>query len=204
MDRRLLVLDVRFALDHRAVGQLGVEPDVLERGGQHPAADVEDVGRFDHRPLEAAGDFGQGGDEQIPEGVAVELGPGLAEPVLEESRDEGFVVGQRDETVADVPWRGNVVGGADLAGAPPVIGHGDDRGDRDVVPLQTAQQSREPGPAADGDDVDLGPAQSEAMLGDDLHQLLVRLAVGQHRQDQLPAEAIEARRPSMRSRRRRR
>ena len=155
VDRRLLVLDIRLAVDHRTVDQLGVEADIRHRRREHPAPDVEHVGRLDHRLLEAAGDLRQRRDEEVAQGVAVELRAGFAEAVLKQPGDERFVVGQRDETVPNIAGRGDVVVAANPARAAAVVGDGDDRRDRDVVPLQTAQQGCKSSAAADGDDVEL-------------------------------------------------
>src|SRR5215213_10312372 len=167
MDGSLLVLDLRFTLNQCSVRELRVQPYVLERGWQHPTADVQHVGRFNDRPLEAAGDLGQCSDKQVPEGMPIELGPSLGKSVLKEARHQGLVVGQRDETVPDVTWRGNVVGSADLTRAPTIVCHRDDGGDRDVVPFQTTEEGREAGSPTYRDDIDFRPAQAEAMFGDD-------------------------------------
>ena len=53
-----------------------------------------------------------------------------------------------------------------------VVGDGDDRGDRDIVVLETAQEGVEPGPAADRDDVEPRAIGPEPMLGDDLGEPL--------------------------------
>src|SRR5215218_3478645 len=166
MDWSLFVLNLRFTLNHRAVRELGVEPHILECGREDPTPNVEDGRRFNDCPLEAAGDLGQRGDEQVAQGVSIELGTGLVESVLKESRHQRFIVGERDKTVPNIAWSRNVVGGADLACAAAVICHRYDRGNGDVVALQTAQQRREAGSAADGDHIDLGPAQAETMFGD--------------------------------------
>ena len=170
----------------RPIGELGVEAHVLQGRGQDAAADVQDVGGFDHGLLETAGDLGESGDEEIAERVAVELRSDAVEAVLEEPGDQGLVVGERDQTVADIAWSGNIVGGADLAGTAAVVGNGHDRGDVEVVPLEAAKQRGEPGAAANGDDVDVRRREAEPMLGDDLDELLVGLDVGEDRRNQPP------------------
>ncbi|MNC93187.1 hypothetical protein D3C83_97590 [compost metagenome] len=70
--------------------------------------------------------------------MAVELGARLIEAVLKEAGDERLVVGQGDEAVADVAGSRDVVGGADAPRAAAIVGDGDNGGERDVVPLETA------------------------------------------------------------------
>ena len=135
-DSQLIVL--RREDFRRRVDELRVEADVFQRCGEYPTADVENACRFDDRLFEAPGDFCQRGNEDVAEGVAIQFRSGLTEAILEEAGDERFVVGQGDQTVADVPGRRDVVGATDLASAAAVIGDGNNRREIEVVELQAA------------------------------------------------------------------
>jgi len=121
---------------------------------------------------EVAGDVGEGGDEEVAEGVALELA--LVEAELEETGEKGFILGEGDHAVADVAWGKHLEVFAEAAGGAAVVGDGDDgrevgdeagkveagavtgatpagirRGD---VALEAAEEGGEAGAAADGDD----------------------------------------------------
>ena len=95
--------DLGLAADRAAVVALGPEPHLLEGGRQHPPADLQHPRALAHREVEAPRDLGEGGEEQVAERVAGEIA--VREPVLEQAAEEGLVVGQRDEAVADVAGR---------------------------------------------------------------------------------------------------
>ena len=78
------------------------------------------------------------------------------EAVLKQLREQRLVFGKRNHAVADVAGRQYVEVAAQAAGAPPVVGDRDNRGDVDLwlgicVPLQALEESRESGSSADGD-----------------------------------------------------
>src|SRR5258708_5648202 len=89
-------------------------------------------------------------------------------PITEEARQQVLLLGQRDDAVADVAGRQHAELFAQRAGAAAFVGHRHDRaeaGDRPRtisvdVAFQPAEQSRKPGAAADGDDVEAVMAHS--------------------------------------------
>jgi hypothetical protein len=76
---------------------------------------------------EVSGDAGEGGEEEVAEGVAFEGAAG--EAVLEETREEVLVFGEGDETGADIAGRREVKVFAEAAGGAAVVGDGDDGGE---------------------------------------------------------------------------
>ena len=155
--------DRALAADLDAVLELRVQDDVVERRGQHPAADLEDVRGLLYGALEVAGHFGERGDEQVAEAVPLEAAVG--EAVLEQAAHERLVVGERDEAVADVAGGRHPQVAPQAAGAAAVVGHRDHGGDVAGVLLQAAEQGGEAVAAADrGDARTLGETAGQADL----------------------------------------
>ena len=77
----------------------------------------------------------------------------LVEAILEEIGDERFVVGEGDETVADVARRQDAEFFLQAARTAAVVGDGDDRGEITRRPFETAQERGETRSAADRDDL---------------------------------------------------
>ena len=96
--------------------------------------------------LEVPGDLGHRHDEKVPERVPVQAA--LLEAVLEEGGHERLDVGQCCDALAEVARRQDPVLGTEPAGAAPVVGHGDDRGQVSGVLLESPQQGGEPGAPA--------------------------------------------------------
>ena len=113
--------------------------------GQHAPFDVEHAARHLDRLVEVAGDAGHRGQKQIPERV-----PGQAfafgEAVAEKVGDERFVVGERDQAVADVAGRQNAELFLQPSRAAAVVADGDDGGEVGGDLLEAAQQRERPVP----------------------------------------------------------
>ena len=77
----------------------------------------------------------------------------FGEAVAEQIGHQRFVVGERDQTVANVAGRQHAEFFLQAAGRAAVVAHGYDRGEIARAPLEPAQQRRKPGAAADGDDL---------------------------------------------------
>src|SRR5436305_14626379 len=90
------------------------------------------------------------------------------EPVREELAHRRFGVRQGDQAVAKVSWGRNAKFLTEPAGGAAVVRDRDDRSDAFVAVLETTEQRGKTGPAADRDNVQGGPARTEAMLCDDL------------------------------------
>src|SRR5207253_2127144 len=111
--------------------------------------------------VEAAGDVGHRGEEDVAEGVTLERRLG-GEAIVEEAREQLFLVGEGDDAVADVAGRRHPELFAQDTRAAAFIGDGDDRRELrhrprplgvDVL-LQTAEESGKAGSAADRNDVE--------------------------------------------------
>src|SRR5581483_12458421 len=90
-------------------------------------------------------------EEEVPERVAAQP-LAFGEPKAKQLGDERLVVGERDQTVANVARRKHAELAAQPSGRAAVVAHGDDGREvrRDL--LEPAQHGREPGAAADDDD----------------------------------------------------
>ena len=144
----------------------GREVERHARRRQHLAADREDAVGLAHRLLEVAGDGGHGGDEEVPECVVVEARP-LREAVLHQLGHERLRVGQGGNAVADVAGWHDPELLAQASRAAAVIGDRNDRRDVRAVALESAQQRREAGSAAERHDP--GAAGEVAFRVEDLH-----------------------------------
>ncbi len=129
------------------------EPHVDERRRVDLAPHRQDrLGGHD-RLVKIAGDAGQGGQEEVAEGMA-DQAAAVREAVLEEARQQVLVVGQRDDAVADVARRQHAELAPQASGGAAVVGDGDDAGELAQpraahLVLEAAQQRRQPGAAAD-------------------------------------------------------
>ncbi len=163
--------DAGFAVDGGAVVHAGGDGGVGGGAGVDAAAGGEDLGAGLDGLGEVSGDAGEGGEEEVAEAVAFEVAGG--EAVLEEAGEEGFVLGEGDEAVADVAGGKHLEVFAETTRGAAVVGDGDDGGEvadeggevlRGGVAeaasargggdegLEAAQERREAGSAADGDD----------------------------------------------------
>jgi hypothetical protein len=124
--------------------------DLLQRRGQHAAADLQDPAALLDRQVEAPRDLREGGEEEVAEGVSRQVAVG--EAVLEEAAEERLVVGEGDEAIADVAGRQHPQLAAQPPGRAAVVGHGDDGRDVDRRRLEPAQQRGEAGAPAEGRD----------------------------------------------------
>ncbi len=103
--------------------------------------------------MEVAGDAGQGGQEEVAEGMADEPAA-VGKAVLEQAGQQVLVVRQGDDAVADVARRQDPELPPQAAGRAAVVGDGDHAGEasearRPDLVLQAAQQRRQAGAAAD-------------------------------------------------------
>ena len=166
--------DAGFAVDGGAVVHAGGDGGVGGGAGVDAAAGGEDLGAGLDGLGEVAGDAGEGGEEEVAEAVAFEIAVG--EAVLEEAGEEGFVLGEGDEAVADVAGGQHLEVFAEAAGGTAVVGDGDDgrefadecgkvleggvgegrgAGGRGDKGLEAAQEGREASSSTDGDDSEL-------------------------------------------------
>ena len=167
-------------MDHRSVREARREAHIVQRRGQDPPAYREDARRFRDRGLHAAGDLGHGGNEQVAERVAGHAHAGaVVEAVLEELRDQGLGIGERGDAVADVAGGDDVQVATQPTARSAVVGDGDDRREVGRVLLQAAQQVRQTGAAAEGDDA--RASVTRAVLVDEVHEVALAVAVGQQR-----------------------
>ena len=162
--------DAGFAVDDGAIVHACGEGDVGVGGGIDVSAGGEDLRGHVNGLCEVSSDVGEGGDEEIAEGVAAELT--LIETELEEAGEEVLVFGEGDHAVADVAGGEHVEVVAEPAGGASVIGDGDDGGEvvddaggrfaggfggsggsRDVA-LEASEECGEAGASADGYDAE--------------------------------------------------
>ena len=118
--------DVGFAVDDGVVSHARGDGGVGGGAGVDAASGGEDL-RADLDGLgEVSRDSGEGGEKEIAEAVAFEIAMGKA--VLEEPGEQGFVLRERDEAVADVAGGKHLEVFAEAAGGASVVRYGDDRG----------------------------------------------------------------------------
>src|SRR5205823_14035923 len=96
--------DGHFPRELLAVGERGAQPHVLQRRRVDVAADGQDFGGGEHGVVEAAGDVGHRGEQQIAQRVA---GQRLAsgEAIVEDLRQQVLFLYQRLDAVAVATWR---------------------------------------------------------------------------------------------------
>ena len=159
--------NIGFAFHALAIGKSGDEMNVGGGGRKDAAANGEDLSGNANRFSEIAGDVGERGEEEVAEVVAAETASGL-ESILKEAAEESFVLGERDQAIANVAGRKNAIFAAQAARAAAVVGDGDNRGeigDRacegrlfvaapDDVILQATKKSGKSGAAAESDNTE--------------------------------------------------
>ena len=156
--------DAGFAVDDGIVIHAGGESDVGVGGGVDVSAGGEDLGGHLYGLGEVSGDVGEGGDEEVAEGVAAEVA--LIETELEEAGEEMLVFGEGDHTVADVAGGEHVEVVAEAAGGTTVISDGDDGGEVvDDACAAGAGGVREGGGARWGGDVALEATEEGGEAG---------------------------------------
>src|SRR5579872_3949373 len=130
-------------------------------GGEHGTEGAKDAAGLLDALDEAARREGEGGDEEVPEGVPGEAA--CAEAVLEGGAKGGLLGEQGPNALAQVPRRWD----AELLAQPPrraaVVGHRDDGRDPSRVAAHGAERLGEPVAAAEGDDArPAGPERGRA------------------------------------------
>jgi hypothetical protein len=148
--------DRGLAAHRRTVVEHRLELHVVHGGRQDLSDDAQHPARRLDRLEKAPRLFGQRRQDQVAEGVTVQL-VGCRVPVLEDAGQQVFLLRQGDETVPDVPGRGDSQRLAKPSGAAAVVGHGHDARQGGTVglagrPLEPAENDRQPGSATHGDD----------------------------------------------------
>ena len=158
----------------------------MQCGRQHFALHRQDTPGLSHGFFETAGHVGQGGQQQVAQGMTFQPGA-AAEAVLEDLSDQRLVIGQCRQAVADVARWQDAGRAAQFTGRTALIGHGDDGGQVASLGLQTPQQGGQSMPAPQGDD--LGSAVALAVIFDLVHDRLT----GFHQwAEQCPVETDQA------------
>jgi len=107
-----LALDLDFLLKQ---GDISHQLDIMQGGRQHPPTDGQHPARLRHAFFKAAGNFGQGGDEQIAQVMPPH--PGTAgKAVLEDLGEQFFIIREGGEAGANVARRQDAQTAAQLAG----------------------------------------------------------------------------------------
>ena len=151
--------DASFAEDLGTIRQRGFERHARGSGGINSAGDVEHFGGYFHGLRKIADDLGERREKEISETVPLQSAASL-KTVLEQARQQGRILAESDQAVADIAGRKDVEVAAQAAGAAAVVGHGDDggqihgdvRGARRGVTFQTSEDGRETMAASDRDD----------------------------------------------------
>lgn len=128
--------------------------------GQHPAVRAEQLADQVESLDVIAELFPQGDDQQIADGVFVQVALGL-EAVLDDTGPglAPFVVAaQRRQRLAQITGRENAQLVTQAAAGTAVVGHGDDGGEVPGDPAQRGERGGQPHAAAEGDDLGLGAA----------------------------------------------
>ncbi len=149
--RRSAAVIVLSPADLVAALELRVQHHVVERGRQHAAPYLEDLGGLLDGAFEVAGDLGQGGHEEVAEAVALEAAV-VGEAVLEQAAHDRLVVGQGHEAVAQVARRRHAHVAAQQPRAAAVVGHRHHGGEVAGVRLETAEKRGKTVAAAHGHD----------------------------------------------------
>ena len=150
---------------------------------------------FQDRLFEAPGDLRECGDEEIAERMPLEIGAISVESILEKLIHQRFVVSQRHDAVPDVARRWNVVLAPNSTRTAAVVRHRHDRGNVDVVLLETAQQIGKTSASPDGDNIEIRHVRSKSMVGNNLRDRLPHGGQRENRADhgmaQLPETEAE-------------
>ena len=141
------------------LGCLRLEHDRNRGGRQHAAHRPEQAARLVEGLVEVAQGAGQAGDDQVADGVALELA--ALEAVLEHAGPHRVGVGQRHEAAAQVAGGGDAERLAQAAARTAVVGHRHDGGDVARVAAHRLQRRGQAVPAAQGHDL-WGPHRSTA------------------------------------------
>ena len=118
--------DRRLAVDDLSVRQLRSQRHVFNRRGKHAPARLEQRGHLVDRLREAPRHLRQRREQQIADGVPVEIRPGVE--AMRKKLSECGVRRERRQAVADIARRQHAELLTQAAGAPAIVGHGDDRG----------------------------------------------------------------------------
>ena len=116
--------DVGFAADFAAIVHAGDKGGVGGGDGIDAAAGGEDFGSELNGLAKVAGDFSEGGDEEVAKVVALER-VALAEAVIEEAREQVFFFAEGNHAVAKVARGQHVEVLAQPAGGTTIVGDGD-------------------------------------------------------------------------------
>ncbi len=127
---------------------------------QDAPADRKHLARFGNGRLEAAGDIGQGRNEQIAKGMAVQPAC-AAKPVFEQLRDHLLIVRQSRQAIADVSRRQDSEALAESPRGAAIVCNGDNGRQPAGVDLQPAQKGRESVSATDRYDTRAALEQAE-------------------------------------------
>jgi len=126
-NRNLAAGNACFPMDSLAVRKGSDEVDVGEGGrkdaatyGENFAGDAGGFGKI-------TGNMSERRKKEIAEIVSAEAATGV-EAILKETAEQGFILGERDHTVADIARRKHAIFPAETAGAATVIGDGNDGG----------------------------------------------------------------------------
>ena len=154
---RVAAIDLDFAALHGAVGVFGAEHRLLDADRPDVAAAPEQRAQAADRGEKVAAVLLHHRQQQVAAGVA-------AEPRVLERRQArqqhaarlAFVARQRERAAQDVAGRQDAELVAQLAGAAAAVEHGHDGVHREPgIALQSAEQARQAGAAAEAPDIDL-------------------------------------------------
>src|SRR5947209_7746857 len=98
-DASVRITDLRLTQKLGPIFGDTVEDDIFERGGEDGATHGEDTARFEHRALKIPGHPDHCRDEEIAEGVTMQVRVVILEAILEEFLHEGLSVGERGDAV---------------------------------------------------------------------------------------------------------
>ena len=149
----LLLLALKDAgLPHHpyAVFKLRLQLDILIGHRQHPTGDGQHLTQALYRPVKTGHDAVESRQKEIAEALARQLS--LREAVVHQLGHQGFGIGQRLQTVADISRRKHPQVLPQPPGAAAVVGHRDDGRDILRITLQATQQGGQARAAADGGD----------------------------------------------------
>lgn len=148
-------VDVGFADDGFAVFERHAQVHVTERYRDDLSADVEHFAEFLDARFEVAGDVGEGGEQEVANGVPAHAVAAL-EAVFEKLADGVGVLGEGEDGAADVARRQNAELVAEFAGRTAGVGHRyDGRQVEPFVLFQSGKDVEGSGASSDGRDVAL-------------------------------------------------
>ena len=100
---------------------------IRKSGGENLSANSEDFARYPHGLGKVTGQPRESGQKKIPEAMTSQTAP-VGEAVIKKLSEKGFVLGQRDQTIADITGRENPEFPPQATGASTLIGYRDYRG----------------------------------------------------------------------------